>query len=135
MILEYEGFSKSPTMILEEADSISYTYVHITDEYKRKCKEIFNKEIAPKCETSDELDLKEADFYTKKLLKYIKEESNSIGIPDLKIPKPNIEIWDKTSCIIVVSMFVFGKSSKSYLFEPGQKVFILNDSGKTVMKL
>ena len=34
MILEYEGFSKSRTMILEEADSISYAYVDVPEEYK-----------------------------------------------------------------------------------------------------
>ena len=36
MILEYEGFSKSRTMILEEADSISYAYVDVPEEYKKK---------------------------------------------------------------------------------------------------
>lgn len=134
MILEYEGFSKRPTMILEEADSISYAYAYVTEEYRKKCKKEFEETICSNCETSDELELRETDFYTKKLLKYIKEETNCIGIPDLKIPKPNMEIWDKVSNFLIVSLF--GKDfSKSYLFEVGQKVFILNNSGKTVMKL
>ena len=44
MILQYEGFSKSKTQILEEAESISYTYVTIPEWVKKDIKREFDRD-------------------------------------------------------------------------------------------
>lgn len=134
MILEYEGFSKSRTMILEEAESISYAYVDVPEEYKKKIELEFEKEIKPTCENSSQEDFARIDFYSKNWLKYIKSETNAVGVPANKIRKTMEEVWNTSHSFIVVSLFGQG-FSKSYIFEIGQKVYILNGSGKTIMKL
>lgn len=134
MILQYEGFSKSKTQILEEAESISYTYVTIPEWVKKDIKREFDRDIKPTCETNDAEDMERIKFYGKKILNYIKVESNCVGMPTMKIQKDIFEMFEKTWTYIVVNLFGQG-NSKTYIFEEGQQIYLLNSNGKTIKRL
>ena len=134
MILQYEGFSKSKTQILEEAESISYTYVTIPEWVKKDIKREFDREVKSTCETSDAEDMERIKFYGKKILNYIKIESNCVGMPTMKIQKDIFEMFEKTWTYIVVNLFGQG-NSKTYIFEEGQQIYLLNSNGKTIKRL
>lgn len=134
MILQYEGFSKSKTQILEEAESISYTYVTIPEWVKKDIKREFDRDVKPTCETSDAEDMERIKFYGKRILNYIKIESNCVGMPTMKIQKDIFEMFEKTWTYIVVNLFGQG-NSKTYIFEEGQQIYLLNSNGKTIKRL
>lgn len=134
MILEYEGFAKTSVLIMEEAENISYAIVGFPGDVKEEIEKKFEDEVLPHCKDSTTEELKRLSFYGEEIVKYIQDRTNCCDYPQMIINKSVTDIMGNVNNFLVVSLFDQNKS-KTYIFEKGHKVFILNNSGKTVMKI